>query len=94
MHMIKPVSTELDPHFKLLKLQMSQSKNEMEHMSKFSYARTIGRIMYAMVCICLDISQTLSMVSRYMDNPGKRYWKTVNWILRYLKGGSDIGLTF
>ena len=29
-----------------------------------------------------------------MENPGKRHWKAVKWILRYLKGAPNVGLTF
>ena len=47
MHMSKPVSTPLASHFKLLELQMPQSMDEMDHMSKVSYASAVGSIMYA-----------------------------------------------
>ena len=29
-----------------------------------------------------------------MHNPGKAQWEAVKWILRYLKGSSDLGLVF
>ena len=44
MHMSKPVSTPLAPHFKLSELQMPQSMDEVEHMSKVSYANVVGSI--------------------------------------------------
>ena len=94
MHTCKPVSTPLAPHFKLSELQMPRSEDEVEHMSKVPYASAVGSIMYAMVCTRPDIAQSVSVVSRYMSNPGKRHWEAVKWILRYLKGASDVGLTF
>ncbi|WMV36884.1 hypothetical protein MTR67_030269 [Solanum verrucosum] len=94
MHMSKPISTTLASHFKLSELQMPQSMDEVEHMSKVPYASTVGSIMYAMVCTHPDIAQSVSLVSRYMTNPGKKHWEAVKWILRYLKGASDVGLTF
>ena len=48
--------------------------------------------MYAMVRP--DISQAVSMVSRYIYNPGKNQWLAVKWILRYLYGTVDVGLLF
>ena len=29
-----------------------------------------------------------------MENPGKQYWDAVKWLLRYLKGTSDVCLEF
>ena len=92
--MTKPVSTPLPPHFKLSELQKPQSMDEVEHMSKVPYASTVGSIMYAMVCTHQDIAQSVSVVSKYMENSGKRHWEVVKWILRYLKGAIDVGLTF
>uniref|UniRef100_A0A3Q7IH42 Reverse transcriptase Ty1/copia-type domain-containing protein n=1 Tax=Solanum lycopersicum TaxID=4081 RepID=A0A3Q7IH42_SOLLC len=94
MHMSKPVSTPLASHFKLSKLQKHQSMDEVEHMSKVPYASAVGSIMYAMVWTRSDIAQSVSVVTRYMENPGKRHWKAIKWILRYFKGALDVGLTF
>ena len=29
-----------------------------------------------------------------MSNPGREYWEGIKWLLRYLKGTSDMGLVF
>nr|CAD1837582.1 unnamed protein product [Ananas comosus var. bracteatus] len=50
--------------------------------------------MYAMVCTRSDISYAVSMVSRYMTNPGKAHWQAVKWILRYLRGTTNTCLEF
>ena len=50
--------------------------------------------MYAMICTRPDLSYAVSMVSRYMANPGKEHWKVVQWIFRYLKGSADLCLHF
>ncbi|XP_073099673.1 uncharacterized protein [Elaeis guineensis] len=47
-----------------------------------------------MVCIRSDLSQAISVVSKYMANPEKKHWDAIKWILRYLKGTSDVGLLF
>nr|XP_010912064.1 uncharacterized protein LOC105038071 [Elaeis guineensis] len=38
--------------------------------------------------------EAVSIVSRYMDKPGKAHWSAVKWILRYIKGTSKLGLIF
>ncbi|PNX69499.1 retrovirus-related Pol polyprotein from transposon TNT 1-94 [Trifolium pratense] len=63
----------------------------MEHVP---YASAVGSLMYAMVCTRSDISQAVSVVSRFMANPGKTHWEAVKWILRYLKGTIDTCLCF
>ena len=33
-----------------------------------------------------DLAYAVSLVSRFMGNPGKIHWEALKWILRYLKG--------
>jgi len=53
-----------------------------------------GQLMYAMVCTRSDIAQAVRVVSRYMSNPEKKHWRALKWIMRYLKGSSDITLCY
>ena len=46
------------------------------------------------MCTRPDLSQTVSMISRYMHDPGKGHWEAVNWVLRYIKGIIDVVLVF
>jgi hypothetical protein len=50
--------------------------------------------MYAMVCSRPDLSHAMSVVARYMSNPGKEHWKAVEWIFIYLRGSSSACLCF
>ncbi|KAH9793687.1 hypothetical protein KPL71_004622 [Citrus sinensis] len=90
----KPVCTHLAPHFKLSSSSCPRSQEQRDYMVRVPYASVVGSLMYAMVCTRSDISQAMSMVSRYMHNPGKNQWLAVKWILRYLYGTIDIGLLF
>lgn len=63
-------------------------------MSRTAYASAVGNLMYAMVCTRLDLAYVVSMVSRYMHNPGKDHQNAVKCIFRYLKGTTDMGLVF
>ena len=90
----KAVSTPLTSHFKLF-AQLSPSTNtEQEYMLQVPYSNAVGSLMYAMVCTRPDISQAVSIVSRYMHNPGKGHWQALKWILRYIQNTMDIGLLF
>lgn len=63
-------------------------------MSTVPYVNMVGSIMYTMVCTRLDIAHAMSVISRYMENPGKHHWNALKWILRYLKGTTGIGIVF
>ena len=86
MHETKPVSTPLATYFRLSAALCPQSDKDMGYMSKVPYSSAVGSLMYAMVCSHPDLSHELSVVSRYMANPGKEHWKAVQWIFRYLRG--------
>ena len=81
----KPVGSTLPTNCKL------SGKAEM---MKIPYASAVGSLMYAMVCTQPDIGYAVEVVSRFMSNPGKEHWNAVKWILRYLKGTSNMCLRF
>ncbi|KAG8481484.1 hypothetical protein CXB51_026330 [Gossypium anomalum] len=94
MRSAKPVSTPLAAHFRLSSALSPQSDDEIEYMSHVPYSSAVGSLMYVMVCSRPDLSYAVSAVSRYMANPGKEHWKAVQWILRYLRGTTDVCLQF
>ena len=67
------------------------SDNDKRYMENILYTNAIGALMYAIVCTRPDLSHAVSMVSRYMHNPGKEHWQAVKWILRYILGTTDVG---
>ena len=77
----KSVCTPLAPHFKLSSSLCPKSQEERDYVARVPYPSVVGSLMYAMVCTRPDISQTVSIVSRYMHNPGKNQWLAVKWIL-------------
>ena len=66
----KSVSTPLTSHFKLKAIMSPITIEEHEYMTYVLYASAVASLMYAMVCTRPDLSQAVSMVSRYMNNPG------------------------
>lgn len=47
-----------------------------------------------MVCTRLNLAHEISILSRFMANPGETHWLAMKWMLRYLKSSSDLGLEF
>jgi len=82
----KSVSTPLAPHFKLKATMSPNTVKERECITRVPYASAVGSLMYAMVCTRPNLSQAISMINRYMHDPGKGYWEAVKWVLRYIKG--------
>jgi hypothetical protein len=82
----KAVNTPIAAHFKLSAKQCPVSDNEKSYMSRVPYSSAVGSLMYAMICTRPDLAYAVSMVSRYMANPGKEHWKAVQWVFRYLSG--------
>ena len=94
MDSTKSVLTLLGQHFKLSADQSPKTEKEVATMSEIPFANVVGSVMYLMVCSRPDKSYAISAVSRFMSNPGKQHWEALKWILRYLKGSSDVGLVF
>ena len=76
----KPVSTLLASYFNLSAKQSPSTEAELEEMKKILYASAVA-LMYAMVCTRPDLAQALSVVSKYISNPGRDHWQAVKWIL-------------
>ena len=90
----KPVNIPLNDHFKLSKAQKLKTIDEKALISKVSYASTVGSLMYVIICTRSDIVQAVRVVSRYMSNLGQDHWRVVKWIMRYLKGSSEMTLCY
>jgi len=65
----KSLSIPLARHFKLKAIMSLTSVEEQEYMTHISYASALGSLIYAMVCIRPNLSQAISIVSRYMHDP-------------------------
>ena len=69
----KSVQTPLGSQFKLSKVQAPVRNQDKSMMSEVPYAQAIGSLMYAMVCTRADIAYVVSLVSRFMSDPGKEH---------------------
>ncbi|GJT51077.1 retrovirus-related pol polyprotein from transposon TNT 1-94 [Tanacetum coccineum] len=90
----KSVQMPLGGHFKLSLKDCPVRDCDVERMSKVPYENTVGSLIYLMVCTRPDIAYTVSIVSRYLANPGKNHWEAMKWILKYFWGTENVGLVY
>ena len=90
----KPLNTPYAANSHLSVTFAPKYEAEKEYMAKVPYSSAVGSLMYAMVCTRPDLAQAVSVVSRFMVNPGKEHWLAVKRIFRYLRGTSDVGLIY
>lgn len=90
----KPANVPVGAQFKLSQSDCPSSEHEQKLMKNISYASAVGSLMYSMVCTRPDLAYSLSLVSRYLSNPGQQHWSAVKQILRYLNGTTNLGLKF
>ena len=70
----KSVSTPLASYFKLSAGMSPSTDDECLYIAQVPYQSIVGSLMYAMVCTRPDISQAVSTVIRYMQDPRKGHW--------------------
>ncbi|KAJ9551775.1 hypothetical protein OSB04_015820 [Centaurea solstitialis] len=78
----------------LSKTQCPVSSQDQDKMKSVPYASAIGSIMYAMLCTRPDVAYSVSVTSRYQQNPGEPHWVAVKNILKYLRRTKEMFLVF
>ncbi|KAJ9541466.1 hypothetical protein OSB04_027972 [Centaurea solstitialis] len=78
----------------LSKTQCPVSSQDQDKMKSVPYASAIGSIMYAMLCTRPDVAYSVSVTSRYQQNPGEPHWVAVKNILKYLRRTKYMFLVF
>ncbi|KAM6553280.1 hypothetical protein CsatB_014042 [Cannabis sativa] len=63
-------------------------------MKDVPYSNAVGSVMYLMVSTRPDLGYAMSVLSKYMANPGKVHWLAMKWVFRYLLGTTKVGLIY
>ncbi|XP_031273199.1 secreted RxLR effector protein 161-like [Pistacia vera] len=63
-------------------------------MENVPYSNAIGSVMYSMISTRPDSAFAISLLSRFMSNPGNEHWNALKWLMRYINGTVQIGLIF
>ncbi|CAM8986036.1 unnamed protein product [Rhodiola kirilowii] len=67
---VKPSPVPLGGHLELSKADCPSNDAEKQQMANVSYDVATGSVMYAMLCIRSDLAYFISVLSRFMSNPG------------------------
>ncbi|KAA0033501.1 Retrovirus-related Pol polyprotein from transposon TNT 1-94 [Cucumis melo var. makuwa] len=90
----KVVFTPLAQHIKISARDSPKDPTDRQAMSYVPYSNAIGSLMYLMVCTRPDLAHSSSLVSWYIENPGKIHWEATKWVFRYLVGTENRGLLY
>ncbi|XP_062104529.1 secreted RxLR effector protein 161-like [Humulus lupulus] len=90
----KTVCTPTAANVRLEAVKGELSNEEATYMDNLPYSSAVGSIMYAMIGTRPDIAYGVSLISRFMSKPARSHWQVVKWLLRYLKGSSELGLEY
>ena len=63
-------------------------------MQQYPYRALVGELLYLAHMSRPDISHIVGVLSRFLENPGKKHWEAAKRVLRYLKGSIHLGLEF
>ena len=70
------------------------TSEEIERMSRISYASTIESLIYVMLCIRPDIIIAVSVMNKFQLNPDEEHYIIVKNILKYLWRTKNLFLIF
>ena len=63
-------------------------------VTKFRYARLVGKLAYASNCTRPDISAAVNFLTRFMSKPTEYTWSLAKRVLRYVRGTIDYSLVY
>lgn len=88
-----PVCTPMEPNHQLSLADCPVEGSEDQLlMQQIPYKECVGYLIYLMRTNRPDIAFPVSVVSRFLHNPGTKHWAAVKRILRYLKGTASYEL--
>ncbi|CAM8935455.1 unnamed protein product [Rhodiola kirilowii] len=94
MNCSKPTAVPLGGHLMLSKDDCPKTKIEQECMAEIPYDVVVGSVMYCMLCTRPDLAFGISLLSRFVSNPGDPHWQAIKYFLRYLCGTKFLSLVF
>lgn len=94
METCKPGDAPIVKGDELSKDQCPKSNIEMNAMSNVPYASAVASLMYAQVCTRPDLSFVVSVLGRYLSNPGYAHWVAAKKVMRYLQKTKDYMLVY
>ncbi|CAM8884628.1 unnamed protein product [Rhodiola kirilowii] len=90
----KPSPVPLGGHLEILKDDYPNTNIEKQKMEDVPYDVAVGSLVYVMLCTRPDITFVVSVLSRYMSNPGEKHWIAMKYLLKYTSGTKKLGLVY
>ncbi|CAM8998933.1 unnamed protein product [Rhodiola kirilowii] len=94
MHDSKPAMIPLGGHLVLSKEDCPKDETARKKMSSIPYDVAVGSVMYCMLCTRPDLAFGISVLSRFMSNPGESHWNAMKFLLKYLNHTKNLGLVY
>ncbi|CAM8981006.1 unnamed protein product [Rhodiola kirilowii] len=94
MHDSKPAMIPLGGHLVLSKEDCPKDETDRKKMSSIPYDVAVGSVMYCMLCTRPDLAFGISVLSRFMSNPGESHWNAMKFLLKYLNHTKNLGLVY
>ena len=88
---VRKVNTPLDPG---IDLSARNDDEEELDVSRFPYARILGKLMFLAGMTRPDISCSVRELCRRTSSPCTRHWRGLQHLLRYLAGTIDVGIHY
>ena len=89
-----PLQTPIDPNAQISKAQSPADEKQRDDMRSVPYREAIGSLMYAAIGTRPDITFAVTLLSQFLENPGRAHWEQAKRVIRYLKGTRDHELVF
>jgi len=89
-----PTLTPMDEHLKLSVSMSPRMPKEKLGMRTVPYRELVGKLLYLAIATWPDIAYAVSVLCRFMENPGQDHWDAAKRVLRYLKGTVDMSLVY
>lgn len=89
----KPMATPTDEP-KKLKQRLEFISDSDEEAKNVPYREAIGSLMYLTIGSRPDIAYAVGKLARFCEKPKLKHWMAVKRLLRYVKGTSNMGLSY
>lgn len=85
------------PHVPNLHLSSSMSPSTPEAtkaMQDIPYGEAVGALLWLSICTRPELKPAVSVLCRFIKNPGPQHWSAVKLVFRYLRGSTKHGLRY
>ncbi|CAM8928612.1 unnamed protein product [Rhodiola kirilowii] len=90
----KPAVIPLGGHLTLSKEDCPKDEAARKKMNLILYDVAVESVMYCMLCTRPDLAFGISVLSRFMSDPGESHWVAMKFLLKYLNDTKNLGLVF